>query len=117
MSDSKWKKLVDGVVKNHGAFRYIEFKKISDARTGVLYIDENTTYDFDYWQTGFEGCNSLGGWLLYREIEYVNFPAEFVDKNAVKTQDLDQVKQLLDATGKFELVVDRENIKLVCYSK
>ncbi|WP_291727799.1 hypothetical protein [Bernardetia sp.] len=116
MSNAKWVRLIDGIVENSHLFKRVEFSKVNTEKNGVLYLDEYTTYDFDYWQTGFEGCNSLGGILLYKEIEYLNFPKEFFDdKNKVCQQDLGKIKEILDSVGKFMLEVDDNYIRLIAY--
>ena len=74
MSNSKWIKLVDKFVQNTDKILKIEFKKVKNDKIGELYLDEDTTFGFDYWKNGFEGCNSLGGWLTFKEIEFIIFP-------------------------------------------
>lgn len=115
MSNSKWKKLIDEIVININSFKRIEFKKISDDRIGILYIDENTTYDFDYWQNGFEGNNSLGGWLLFKEIEYLKFPAQFFADSSLMNQDLIETKKIIDRIGQYDLVEEPDCLVLLSY--
>jgi len=61
MSNSKWIRLIETIVDHAD-----EFKKIQDDRIGELYLTHQSTFEFDYWQTGFEGNNSFGAWLEYR---------------------------------------------------
>jgi hypothetical protein len=74
LSNSKWKKLVEQIVNNAHLFKKIEFKKVQNKEIGELFINGDTTFEFDYWSIGFEGNNSMGGWLIFKEIEYIFFP-------------------------------------------
>ena len=73
----------------------IEFKKVQNDKIGELYLDEDTTFGFDYWKNGFEGCNSLGGWLTFKEIEFIIFP-KIIDSNKNITQDLNEIEKLIN---------------------
>jgi len=114
MSNSKWVRLIDKLVENAHTIQKIKFKKVQKDQIGELYIDEDTTYGFDYWKNGFEGHNSLGGWLTFKEIEYLVFPKIIDPKNQI-VQDLNEIKKLIDDVGQFSLVIDSYKIKLICY--
>ena len=114
MSNSKWVRLINKLVDNSEKIKKIKFKKVQLDKVGELYLEENTTFGFDYWQNGFEGCNSLGGWLVYKEIEYLIFP-RIVDKASATEQDLDEILNLIKSVGQFELEIDEEKVKLICY--
>ena len=116
MSNSKWVRLIDKLVENVRKVKKVKFKKVQSEQIGELYLNDETTFGFDYWQNGFEGHNSLGGWLTYKEIEYLIFP-KLVDKDAELMQDLDQVLEVINSVSKFELEVCEEHIKLICYRK
>lgn len=81
-----------------------------------MFLNENTTFQFDYWKNGFEGNNSLGGWLLFKEIEYLIFP-NIVDFEHNGKQDLKKIKALLAEIGQFVLENNDKEIKLYCYRK
>jgi len=89
MSNSKWIRLIDAIVENADDFGKIQFKKIQNNCIGELFINEDSIFEFDYWQNAFEGNNSLGGWLEYKEIEFLIFPKII---NSKVTQDLDQIE-------------------------
>lgn len=116
MSNSKWVRLVDKLVENADKILRIEFKKVQQDQIGELFIDEDTTFEFDYWQNGFEGCNSLGGWLTFKEIEYLVFP-RVVDSGKHLEQDLKLIETLINAVGHFDLEIDIDKIKLTCYKE
>ena len=116
MSNSKWVRLVDKLVENADKILRIEFKKVQQDQIGELFIDEDTTFEFDYWQNGFEGCNSLGGWLTFKEIEYIVFP-RVVDSGKQLEQDLKLIETLINAVGHFDLEIDIDKIKLTCYKE
>ena len=114
MSDSKWVRLVSGLIKNADKIKKIEFKKVQNNQKGELYINNSTAFEFDYWPNGFEGNNSLGGWIAFKEIEYLIFP-KIVNKEAQLEQDLDTIKQIIENVGLFSLDIDDNRIKLICY--
>jgi hypothetical protein len=114
MSNSKWIRLIDKLVDNSKKIKKIEFKKVQLDKVGELYIEEDTTFGFDYWQNGFEGHNSLGGWLTFKEIEYLIFP-KIVNKESATEQDLNEIINVINSVGQFALEIDDEKIKLVCY--
>jgi hypothetical protein len=106
MSNSKWLKLIDKFVQNTSLILKVEFKKVQNYQIGELYLEEDTTFGFDYWQNGFEGCNSLGGWLTFKEIEFIIFP-QVVDSNKNITQDLKEIEKLINSVGKFSLETNK----------
>lgn len=108
MSNSKWIKLIENLVENSKYISTIEFKMVLSEKIGEIYLDENTSFDFDYYQIGIEGINSLKGWILYKEIEYLKF-----SKNG--KQDVSKIKSIIDSIGKFEFIENENELKLLCY--
>ncbi|PVW13908.1 DUF6678 family protein [Marixanthomonas spongiae] len=116
MSNAKWKKLIDGLVENAELIKRVNFKKILDEKIGQLYITADLCYDFDYWSNGFEGMNSLNGWLLYKEIEWISFPSEFLDENNnLNSQNIAEIEKILKQIGEFRISKDSIELKLNCY--
>lgn len=113
MSNSKWIKLIDELIENSDKIRKIQFKKVQNDKIGELYLDENTIYEHDYWQNGFEGSNSFGEWLEYREIEYLIFTKIIDSKNNV--QNIEEIKLTIEKVGHFYLEIDKNELKLFCY--
>jgi hypothetical protein len=116
MSNSKWVKLIGKLVENADKVLKIEFKKVQADPIGELYIDEDMILGFDYWQNGFEGHNSLGGWLTFKEIEYIIFP-KIIDKNNQIEQDLVYIEELVRNVGEFYLDWDEHELKMSCYKE
>jgi hypothetical protein len=114
MSNSKWVRLIDKLVEESSEVQKIEFKKVQSEQLGELYLEENTTYGFDYWQNGFEGHNSLGGWLTFKEIEYMIFP-KAIGTEPLKEQSLIKIQELIESVGQFALDTNEDRIKLICY--
>lgn len=114
MSNSKWIRLIEAIIDNAHEFKKIQFKKIQNDRIGELYLNEDSIFEFDYWQRGFEGNNSLGDWLEYKEIEYLIFP-KIVDSNNI--QNLEEIKLIIEKVGRFNIKIDKDELKLVCYKK
>lgn len=113
MSNSKWVKLIDGLVDHIEKVRKIQFKKVQKDKICELYLDENTIYEHDYWQNGFEGNNSFGECLEYREIEYIIFPKIIDSKNGI--QNLEEIQLIIEKIGHFSLEMDTDELKLICY--
>ena len=116
MSNSKWVRLIRKLVENADNVLKIEFKKVQQHQLGELYLEGDTEFGFDYWQNGFEGCNSLGGWLTFKEIEYLFFPKNIASSEQ-EEQDLEQIEAILHSVGLFLLEKDEQGIKLLCYKK
>ncbi|RZS90573.1 hypothetical protein [Aquimarina brevivitae] len=114
MSNSKWVRLVDSLVDNLNWIEKIKFKKVQNEQIGELYLEEDITYGFDYWQNGFEGHNSLGGWLTFKEIEYLIFPKR-VSTEPLLEQNLIKIQEIIESVGEFALDINEERIKLICY--
>ena len=114
MSNSKWIRLIDAIVENSFAFGKIQFKKIQNNCIGELFINEDSIFEFDYWQNAFEGNNSLGGWLEYKEIEFLIFPKNI---NSKVTQDLDQIEKHIKNIGEFCIERNENELKLICYKR
>lgn len=116
MSNSKWVRLIDKLVENIDQVKKVQFKKIQNDSIGELYLYEDTTFGFDYWENGFEGHNSLGGWLTFKEIEYLVFPRVIdLDKNI--EQDLEQIMKLIIIVGQIDLELNEDTLKLTCYKE
>ncbi|MBD3902990.1 hypothetical protein NAL32_08590 [Chryseobacterium sp. Ch-15] len=113
LSNSKWVKLINGLVNHIEKAKKNQFKKIQNDKIGELYLDENTIYEHDYWQNGFEGSNSYGEWLEYREIEYLIFPKIIDSKNNI--QNLEEIQLIIEKIGHFSLELDTDELKLICY--
>ena len=116
MSNSKWVKLVNKMVETSDQFKKIQFKKVQCNQIGEIFINEDTTFGFDYWQNGFEGHNSLGGWLTYKEIEFLIFP-KVVDAEEKIEQNLIKIIDTIESVGQFVIETDNDSIKLICYRK
>lgn len=50
MSNSKWIRLIDRLIQGSGMIEKIEFKIVQDNQIGELFLEEDTSYGFDYWQ-------------------------------------------------------------------
>jgi len=104
LSNAKWLKLIPTLVQNAEKTEQILFKKVQDERIGELFLDEDTTFEYDYWENCFEGINSLGGFLMFKEIEYLVFLG-----------DVSGIRAALEQTGQFVLVEEEDRLKLLCY--
>lgn len=115
MSDAKWIKLVGHLVQNV-SIKKVEFKGILDEKEGVLNISADMAFELDYWKNGFEGSNSSGGWLMYKEIEYLRFPAVFIGKGGMpESQNIAEIEEAISSVGMFEVHIENGNLILLCY--
>ncbi|MDO7846815.1 hypothetical protein Q5H92_10640 [Hymenobacter sp. M29] len=80
-----------------------------------LLFDENTSYAFNYYATAMEamvsGSPRLGGWVAYKEIEWLDFP-QFA---AGAEQKLGQLQQQLAQIGQFRVEESADNLRLYAY--
>lgn len=113
MSNSKWIRLIEAIIQNAHEFKKIKFKKIQYEKIGELYLNEDSTFEFDYWQNGFEGNNSFGDWLEYKEIEFLVFPKIINSENNI--QDLIQIKSIIGKLGQFDIEMNDDELKIICY--
>lgn len=116
MSNSKWVRLVEKLIENVDMVKKVEFKKVHKDLFGQLYLNEDITFEFDYWKNGFEGHNSLGGWLTFKEIECLVFP-RVIDFDNNLEQDLKQIMKLITSIGQFDLHLNESMLKLKCYKE
>lgn len=115
MSNRKWIKLIDSLVENAELIKRVEFKKVLEEKIGLLFITKDIQYEFDYWNIGFEGVNSFGGWLLYKEIEFLKFPSQFQHGEKVEKQNLVEIKKVIDKLGQFDMFIQDDELTLLCY--
>jgi hypothetical protein len=116
MSNSKWVRLINTLLKNIDKVKKVEFKKVQNEQLGQLYLEEDTTFEFDYWENGFEEHNSLGGWLTFKEIEYLIFP-RVIDFDHNVEQDLKEIMKLIINIGQFDMELNEYRLKLTCYKE
>ncbi len=116
MSNSKWVRLIDKLVENIDKVKKVQFKKVQKDLIGELYFNEDTTFGFDYSENGLEEHNSLGGWLTFKEIEYLVFP-RVIDLNNNIEQDLEQIMKLITNVGQYNLELNENTLKLICYKE
>ncbi|WP_027387928.1 hypothetical protein [Chryseobacterium gregarium] len=112
MCDSKWIRLIEIIIDNIDYFKKIQFKKIQHDKIGEIYVSQDSIFEFDYWQTGFEGNNSFGDWLEYKEIEYLIFPKI---AGPDKIQSLEEIRSVIEKAGQFMIETDENELRLICY--
>jgi hypothetical protein len=115
MSNAKWVRLIQHITSHMHLFDKILFKRVQDDKEGELYLQEDTSYKLDYWDIGFEGNHSLGGWLTFKEIEYLLFPP--VNDNEQPQDYLSQIETSISGIGEFRFERAAEGLKLICYCR
>ena len=90
-------------------------KEVQSDKIGILFLSGDTTFGFEYWNNGFEGHNSLGGWLIFKEIEYLVFPQNFQHGQLRQHQCLEEVNSIVRSVGEFCLVREDDFLMLLCY--
>jgi hypothetical protein len=120
LSNAKWVKLLTTLVAQWPLVQACHVKFIwEDARTERwLQVDEQTSYQFDYYARAMEAMISgkpQVGWVAYKEIEWLAFPRFFSSK-AVE-QDLPAIQRHLETVGQFRLEVSPEQLRLYAYHR
>lgn len=117
LSNAKWVKLLGALVKNWPAVHVCHVKLIWEESSVErrLLFDAHTSYAFDYYATAMEamvsGSPRLGGWVAYKEIEWLDFP-RFAGEGE---QNLGQLQQQLAQIGQFRVKESADNLRLYAY--
>ncbi|WP_046242292.1 hypothetical protein [Hymenobacter terrenus] len=117
LSNAKWVKLLDALVKNWPFVHTCTVKLIWEEASGErrLLFDENTSFAFDYYANAMEamvsGSPRLGGWVAYKEIEWLDFPRFAGDAE----QNLGHLQQHLAQIGQFRVEESADNLRLYAY--
>lgn len=120
LSNTKWVKVMDTLVANWQLIHRCEVKLIWEDAAVMrrLLIEEETSYQFDYYATAMEamitGTPRLG-WAAYKEIEWLDFP-RFLNDQA-RPQDVAAIEQKLAAVGHFRLEASADNLRLYAYHR
>lgn len=117
LNNAKWVKLLDSMVAHHGLVKECQVKLVwEEAYSGrVLLINENTNYQFDYYDHAMEAMITGGpsGWFAYREIEYLSFPRYLTGQPG--EQDLAGIEVALASIGQIPLVLTTSALRLDAY--
>ena len=117
LSNAKWVKLLSALVKNWPSIHVCRVKLIWEEASVErwLLFDEHTSYAFNYYANAMEamvsGSPRLGGWVAYKEIEWLYFP-RFA---AGGEQNLGQLQQQLARIGQFRVEKSADNLRLYAY--
>jgi hypothetical protein len=120
LNNAKWVKVMATLVANWQLIHLCKVKLIWEDATATrrLLIEEETTYQFDYYATAMEamitGTPRLG-WAAYKEIEWLDFP-RFLNDQA-SAQDVAAIEQKLAAVGQFRLEASADNLRLYAYHR
>jgi hypothetical protein len=120
LSNAKWVKVIGTLVANWQLIHLCKVKLIWEDATVErrLVIEEETSYDFDYYATAMEamitGTPRLG-WAAYKEIEWLDFPRFLPDQ--AHAQDVAAIEQQLAVVGQFRLEVSADNLRLYAYHR
>ena len=112
MNNSKWVKLIGLLVKNHKLFDVCNVKLIYDDEIRRLIIQGNETYELDYYQDSMEGMVTkpiTPGWIAYKEIEWISFPSDKSNTQALEI--------LIKKTGEFRSDVTVDYLRILAYLK
>ncbi|NVO33392.1 hypothetical protein [Hymenobacter lapidiphilus] len=118
LSNAKWVKLLGLLVQIWPSVHACRVKLIWEAANvdRTLLFDEDTSYAFDYYANAMESMVSgrprLGGWVAYKEIEWVDFPRF---PAGGEPQDLGQLQQQLAQIGQFRVEESADNLRLYAY--
>lgn len=117
LSNAKWVKILDTLVVNYHLIKECQVKLIwEEEYTGrILLINENTYYQFDYYNSAMEAMITGGpsGWYDYREIEWLAFP-HYPAKQSGE-QDLHGIQAAIASIGQIALTVTPDTLRLDAY--
>jgi len=120
LSNAKWVKLLTSLVAQWPLVQACQVKLIwEDAgNERWLYLDEHTSYQFNYYASAMEAMISGKpqlDWAAYKEIEWLDFPRFFSPK-AIE-QDLPAIQRHLETVGQFRLEVSPDQLRLYAYHR
>lgn len=105
------------MVAHHNLIKECQVKLIWEEKpTGrLLLIDENTEYQFDYYDQAMEAMitGKPHGWWAYKGIEWLEFPRYPTEPSG--EQDLDAIQAALASIGQLLLVLTSDSLRLEAY--
>ena len=109
MSDSKWVKLLRVLSNSAGLVSSSKVKLVWDEEVREIEINENISYNFDYYEKSMESMISgyPKGFYDYKEIEWVEF--------LLLPQNISKFDEVLDSVGKFEMEAIENGFRLYGY--
>ena len=120
INNKKWVKLISILVDNSNVIKECRVKLIWETNDKFRYLlfDENTSYNFDYYEKSMEAMISgePKGWYAYKEIEWLDFPSKTsIYKDSTLTQDIKLIKTIIEKIGPFEIKLEDNNLRLYAY--
>lgn len=117
LNNAKWVKLLHALVTHNDLIKECQVKLIWEEKpTGrLLLLDENTEYQFDYYDRAMEAMitGKPHGWWAYREIEWLEFPRYPTGKS--DEQDFTAIQSVLASVGQFPLVLTDSSLRVEAY--
>ena len=117
MNDSKWVKLIQTLVNNHGLIGKCQAKLIYDDKIRALIIDEDALFNFDFYAHSVEAMitHVTGGWTLYKEIEWISFPRIYYQNDQSLNQDVEKISEIIHKIGQFNDELTDEYYRIYGY--
>ncbi len=125
MNDTKWRRLLDALTAVDGLVLCCKAKLLWSDSVERFWVGDRNDYYADSVEAMITGPSDAG-FHYYREIEWIEFPPEaeeLIDPNNEKSgtkmipQDLDRIRRVIDATGKFELDTVDGGLRLYAYRR
>jgi hypothetical protein len=109
MNDKKWVKLLCALSESDLVIEDSRAKLIWDDEIREIYIDNDITYKFDFYDHSMESMISgyPKGWFDYKEIEWIEFKSD--------AQQIERIIHLLSSIGQFEIEMIDDNLRLFGY--
>lgn len=126
MSDAKWVRLLKALTSAPGLVTACRVKLVWDSRERAFRLHGRSTYGFDFYDHAVEGMidGVADGWVMYREIEWIDFPAQAIvwvdeDNRSAGTrtvpQDLEAIHAVIARIGTFEVSRTSTGLRLYGY--
>lgn len=109
MSDAKWVRLLEALVMLRPRIEFCKAKLVWDDVPREMWIPESSSLGFDYYHNSMEAMISGAprGFYLYKEVEWLEFPA--------RGEDAERVARQIRNAGAFELVPGEAGLRLYAY--
>lgn len=126
MSDAKWVRVLKALTSSPGLVRACRVKLVWDSRERAFRLHDRSTYQHDFYDHAAEGMidGVADGWVRYREIEWIDFPAQatvWVDEDnrsagtRSSPQDLDEIHAVIARAGIFQVSRTSTGLRLYGY--
>jgi len=124
MSNTKWREVFRVLCLNDSLIKLCFEKQIHGKRLRQFRIPPFDEYNFAFNSTGITDCYGAGGPILFNEIQELIFPASWEIQRMMRnekltpfvgTQNIVEIKNVIDKVGQIETYLDEDNLIVYGY--